>query len=350
MPTRAAFCLFIWWFRLQLREEELQRMRKVKDFATHAEQLAILEKRGLIVTDKAAAKRVLSRENYYALIDGYKEPFLERDEKLNPYGMERFEKGTEFDHIYALHSFDRNLRLLMLHQLLKFEKNIKSKVAYRFSEKFKNPASFLEPDNYSADVQRHHERDRIISTLANLIKSHKKRDKVRYPAIREFYDKHKDVPLWVLVNFLSLGQITHFYAVIDDELRERIAKDFAEEYSEEHDSISFHARDMDAILRIVFPYRNKSAHEEVLYRYRYAHPVELEALEKKIAMEKGQLSSATVYAVQSLLKFVLEKDDYEQFSTELVQLIQQLETTIQKSAFVKIMKDAGFDKGTKLQI
>ncbi|WP_416144204.1 Abi family protein [Planococcus koreensis] len=191
----------------------------MKVFASHDEQIQILRQRGMIVADEAAAKRILARENYYALIDGYKEPFLERDERLNPYGLERYAAGTEFGHVYALYGFDRELRMLMLNELLKFEKNIKSKVAYRFSEKFQAMDSFLESANYSSEAERHHERDRIISTLANLIKSHKKRDRVRYPAIREFYDKHKNVPLWVLVNFLSLGQISNFYSVIDDELR-----------------------------------------------------------------------------------------------------------------------------------
>lgn len=317
-------------------------MRDVKDFATHDEQLEILEKRGLIVADKAAARRILSRENYYALIDGYKEPFLEHDVKLNPYGLERYQEGTDFSHICALHRFDRDLRMLLLNELLKFEKNMKSKLAYRFSEKFKRAGSFLETNNFSVDSQHHHERDRIISTLANLIKSHKKRDKVRYPAIREFYDKHKDVPLWVLVNFLSLGQITHFYTVIDEGLRDQIARDFAEEYSEQYGVMTLKASELDAILRIVFPYRNKSAHEEVLYRYHLTHPVELETLEERLEMNKGSLSEATVFSLLSLVKLTLTKADYDQFSLTLMQLIKRLEMSIQKRAFTKIMKDAGF--------
>ncbi|ANU15322.1 hypothetical protein B481_0687 [Planococcus halocryophilus Or1] len=315
----------------------------MKDFATHEEQLEILEKRGLQVIDKAAAKRILSRENYYALIDGYKEPFLEHDIKLNPYGLERYQEETEFSHIYALHRFDRDLRMLLLNELLKFEKNIKSKLAYRFSEKFKEAGSFLEPGNYSEDSQHHHERDRIISTLDNLIKSHKKRDKVRYPAIREFYDKHKDVPLWVLVNFLSLGQITHFYTVIDEELRDKIARDFAEEYSEQYDLVSLKAGELDAILRIVFPYRNKSAHEEILYRYHLTHPVELDELEKRLEMDEGSLSGATVFSLLSLVKLTSTKADYDQFSLKLTQLINELKASVQTQAFTKIMNDAGFN-------
>lgn len=314
----------------------------MKFFATHDEQIAILQERRLLVADEAAAKRILSRENYYALIDGYKEPFLEKDERLNPYQVEQYVEGTEFSHIYALYRFDRELRILLLNELLKFEKNIKSKIAYRFSEKFQEQDSFLEPAHYSPDFQHFHERDRIVSTLANLIKSHKKRDRVRYPAIRDFFDKHRNVPLWVLANFLSLGQITNFYTVIDEELRERIARDFAEEYGEEYSGIQLKAKEIDAILKVAFPYRNKSAHEEVLYRYRLPHPVELGGVEQSIGMPKGSLSNGTVCSMVTLLKLVLAKDEYDVFSIELERLLGELESDIMETAYEKIMKDMGY--------
>lgn len=314
----------------------------MKFFADHDEQIQILRERGLIVKDAAQAKRILSRENYYALIDGYKEPFMEHDERINPYGQERYRKGTEFGHIYALYRFDRELRILMLNELLKFEKNMKSKIAYRFSEKFQGKDSFLEPGNYSENSEHHHERDRIISTLANLIKSHKKRDRVRYPAIRDFFDKHRNVPLWVLINFLSLGQIINFYQVIDEELRERIAQNFAEEFSEEYTSLQLSASELDAILEVAFPYRNKSAHEEVIYRFQLSHPVELKELEIRLQNGSGSLGQGTVYSVVALLKLVLAKEDYDVFSAELARLIGELKEKVQSRAFGIIMKDAGF--------
>ena len=314
----------------------------MKVFASHDEQITILQNRGLQVPDKAAARRILSRENYYALIDGYKEPFLERDERLNPYGLEQFQAGTEFGHIYALYRFDRELRMLMLNELLKFEKNIKSKVAYRFSEKFRETDSFLEAGNYSLDKDRHHERDRIISTLYNLIKSHKKRDRVKYPAIREFFDKHRNVPLWVLVNFLSLGQVTNFYSVIDDELRERIAKDFADEFSEEWEPLQLQASELDAVLRIAFPYRNKSAHEEVLYRYRLSHPEDLKGVDAMLRLSAGSLGKGTVYSMVSLLRLVLAKEEYEVFAAELERLMGELKAALPGRAYGVIMRDTGF--------
>lgn len=312
----------------------------MKSFATHDEQLAILKSRGLIVKDEAAAKRVLSRDNYYALIDGYKEPFLERSETKNPYGEELYEPGTSFSHILTLYQFDRKLRLLLLGELLKFERSIKSKLAYRFSERFPEVDSFLETDNFSPDQTHFHERDRIIATLNNLIESHKKRHRVKYPEIREFYDKHKNVPLWVLINFLSLGQITNFYTVIGKDLRMRIAQDFADDTGEHR--IEMSASELDEVLSIAFPYRNKAAHEEVLYPFRLRSPLELERLETQLHQEKSSVTRGTTASLIKLLKAVSPPDEYEAFTQELLQLIRELEETLPEAPYVRVMSDAGF--------
>lgn len=312
----------------------------MKSFATHDEQLAILRSRGLVIEDEAAARRVLSRDNYYALIDGYKEPFLERDETKNPYGEEMYEAGTRFDHILALYQFDRKLRLLVLGELLKFERSIKSKLAYRFSEHFPEVDSFLENENYSPDEIHFHERDRITATLNNLIESHRKRHRVRYPELREFYEKHKNLPLWVLVNFLSLGQISNFYTVIDQDLRTRIAQDFADDAGEK--GITLRAAELDEILSIVFPFRNKAAHEEVLYSFRLRSPLELGKLEAQLHQEKGQITRGTTASLVKVLKAVSPPDEYEVFTRELLELVRSLEEALPERPYVWIMKEAGF--------
>ena len=282
---------------------------------------------------------MLSRDNYYALIDGYKEPFLERDETKNPYSEELYEAGTTFGHILALYQFDRKLRLLVLGELLKFERSIKSKLAYRFSERYPEVDSFLDNQNYSPDDIHFHERDRITATLNNLIESHRKRHRVRYPELREFYEKHKNLPLWVLVNFLSLGQITNFYTVIDQDLRTRIAQDFADDAGEH--GITLSAAELDEILSIAFPFRNKAAHEEVLYSFRLRSPLELEKLEAQLHQEKGYITRGATASLIKLLKVVSPPDEYESFTRELLELIRELEEALPERPYVWIMKDAG---------
>lgn len=55
---------------------ELQRM---KEYKTFNQQLTILRNRGMIVPQNGAPKRFLEQENYYNVINGYKDMFLTKD-------------------------------------------------------------------------------------------------------------------------------------------------------------------------------------------------------------------------------------------------------------------------------
>lgn len=65
-------------------------------------------------------KRILSRENYYSVINGYKDIFLDLPATQSS-GDDYYISGTTFFHIYALYCFDRNLRSILLKYLLQAE-------------------------------------------------------------------------------------------------------------------------------------------------------------------------------------------------------------------------------------
>lgn len=82
---------------------------KMKPFKTHRQQLSILRSRGLNIKDGSKAMRILERENYYSLINGYKDLFLLKDSNNKVIEPERYITGTSFDEIYNLYCFDRDL-------------------------------------------------------------------------------------------------------------------------------------------------------------------------------------------------------------------------------------------------
>ena len=105
-----------------------------KVFKTYDEQLDILANRGIVFADNKArkkAKNIIQREGYYKLINGYKTPFLNHESD-----QEVFLSGCTIDEIFALYSFDRNLREIFLRHILHIETNIKSLIAYTISEKY----------------------------------------------------------------------------------------------------------------------------------------------------------------------------------------------------------------------
>ena len=90
----------------------------MKPFKTYRQQLSILRNRGLLIRDGSKAMRILEKEGYYALINGYKDLFLKTDTQGKFKEPEEYRENTTFEDIYYLHSFDRKLRNLMLEYIL----------------------------------------------------------------------------------------------------------------------------------------------------------------------------------------------------------------------------------------
>ena len=86
------------------------------NFLPHNTQLRVLRDKHLEVPSRA--KRVLEREGYHAVINGYREPF-----KATTSPEFFFIKGTHFDEVHSLYEFDRELRTIFLKKMLKIEQH-----------------------------------------------------------------------------------------------------------------------------------------------------------------------------------------------------------------------------------
>lgn len=78
-----------------------------KPFLTVEQRIDLLEARG-VKTD-ATTVSILLREGYYSVVNGYKEPFIDKRASAAD-GDDRFKEGTAFSDTYELFSFDRKLR------------------------------------------------------------------------------------------------------------------------------------------------------------------------------------------------------------------------------------------------
>ena len=77
-----------------------------KSFKSYRQQLNILRSRGMVIgkgSQGSRVMRILERENYYNVINGYKELFLAS--KAASTADEVYKTGTTFDEVYALFGF-----------------------------------------------------------------------------------------------------------------------------------------------------------------------------------------------------------------------------------------------------
>lgn len=181
-----------------------------KPFKTIEQQLDILESRGLIIDDRDLARDYLLRNNYYSLINGYKEFFLDKD-RCNE-TVEVFKEGTHFEHLTTLYSFDMILRFSLMQCLTSAEKALKTATVHAFCSKNRGVEDYLDPACYCSK-QKYHGKNytknliRLLSILQN------SRDGIgeKRPYIEHYRKDYGYVPLWVLSNALTFGNMSHFY-------------------------------------------------------------------------------------------------------------------------------------------
>lgn len=168
-----------------------------KPFKTYNSQLKILRDRNITIKDGSKVKKILKNENYYNIINGYKNIFLD-DVMTKERGDDYYKDNVDFFNIYALYTFDRNMRNILMKYLLIIENSIKTKIAYFFSEKYqKEEFPYLNVNNFNDDdLQRN---TKVISILSSVIHDNISTSKGKNTSLLHYISNHKSLPLWVLI-------------------------------------------------------------------------------------------------------------------------------------------------------
>ncbi|MCI1592511.1 Abi family protein [Heyndrickxia oleronia] len=312
----------------------------MKPFKTHRQQLSILRDRGLTIQDGSKAMRILEKENYYSLINGYKDLFLQVDLNGEPQIPEKYKSGATFDEIYKLFCLDRDLRNTLLEYLLKFESNIKSKISYRFSEKYKEPHAYLVMKNYSRDPKLLKDVLNLIATISNIISTRGKKN----TSINHYLDKHDGVPLWVLAGYFTMGNVNYFYKCLTPKLQNVIAKDFAIDFNRDyHTQIQFTSEMLENILKTANHYRNVCAHEERLYSFKIQKPSKSSSISQSINVPTTTLQEGNLFTIICFLKMVISKTDHKTLVRKLENLFAKYESDFSSVSFQDILQVMGFE-------
>lgn len=314
----------------------------MKPFSTHRQQLSILRNRGLTIKNGSQAMRILERENYYNVVNGYKDLFLEKDHKGSPLKPEQYIKGTQFKEIYTLFLLDRELRNILLKYLLIFENSIKTKIAYHFSKKYKKPHAYLQMENYTNDPSQLQRVLGLIATISNQIS--KKSQTNRDTPIKHYLDNHEGVPLWVMVNYLTLGNISNFYSSLDKQLQDEIAKDFSKQYKKQYkvkNHLQIPAQSIIEVLKIANLFRNVCAHEERLYNFKLDKNPKIKHISKVLQIPIGYLKG-NLFTMVSFLKLTLTKKEYKELISSLDKLFSKYNASFTTVQFSAILKEMGF--------
>ena len=186
-------------------------MAEVKKFLTYDEQIQHLLDAGLYIDDKISAKEVLSKVNYYRLINAYS---LDLYSQRNP--ADRYKPNVTFNQIYDLYKFDIDLRHVLSELLESFEIYFRTKLAYYIGENL-GPLGYLEKANF--ENEQYH-----LSFMADF--NREKDNQKKSPIVKHHNSTYNgEMPIWVAVEILSFGTISKLYSNMKRTDRTKIAKD-----------------------------------------------------------------------------------------------------------------------------
>lgn len=309
----------------------------MKEFKTFNQQLTILRNRGMIVPTDGRPKRFLEQENYYNVINGYKDLFLRKDTHGNAITPETYLPNTHFNELKALFLFDRELRFLFLKYLLIFENSFKTVISYEFSQKYPKANSYLDIANYRNDNPKG-----VLKQISILTKTI--HDNVgAQGAIKHYIEEHGSVPLWVLVNYLTIGNLSYLYAALKDSEKNTIAKYYSDKYAKQYkpaSTLRVSSEDMESALKIFNLVRNQCAHDERLFNSDYKN-----IRVSNIANYYGITNYNNRRIIVAILYFkvVLNKSYYNKFHSELNKIFDGYKNEFQTVSFNDILISMGID-------
>lgn len=296
-----------------------------KVFKTLDEQIEILKGKGLVIDDIEYARNIILRENYFFLM-GYRHLFYKSD------GSKTFRDDTNFRELYALFTFDRQLRNIIFKNVLIIENNCKSIFSYVLSHKYGYKENdYLRPQNY---VQSH-DKQKQVNDLLRKMKRQIRINGGQHDATKHYINNYGYIPLWVVVKVLSFGITSELYTIMKDVDQREIAKEF---HVDPENLLTF--------LPILSNYRNLCAHEDILFEHhtqkvipdnKYHEALHISKMDDEYMYGKGD-----VFAVVLIFKYLLSKDDFRLFLNEVSYELDRLAGKLDSIPVYYVLDHMGF--------
>ena len=301
-----------------------------KSFSTFEQQVDWLcNEKHLLIPDRQYAEDTLKHIGYFPLIGGYKHLFRIPLTK-------KYKSGTSFEEIVALYEFDMELRELFFKYLLQIERHLRSLMSYYFSEKYgESQTAYLDINNYNNTGKNHATIVRLIATL-NRAASAKD-----YVYIDYYRSTYGNIPLWVLINVLTFGNLSKMYQVFPQSLRSKVCKNFG----------IINQKQMEQFLSVLTKFRNVCAHGERLFTYRTIDNISDLPLHSKLSIPKNGIQYLNgkndLFAVVIAFRYLLPLKDFLTFKRRLIRLIDNTSGKLIHIDNKELLKQMGFPPNWK---
>lgn len=176
--------------------------------------------------------------NYYRFF-GYFLAFISKSDK-------KFRNKTTFEQLKNIYYFDAELRNLIMGAIDEIEIYLKSQISYYHSQKY-DAEGYLDTLNFN----KNHNHSRFMKHVNACINENQRTLVVKHHIAN--YDGH--FPIWVLIEYFSIGMLSYFYRDLRNSDKATIAKA----------TYGVNYQTLDSWFRCLTDLRNKCAHYSRLY-------------------------------------------------------------------------------------
>lgn len=267
------------------------------------------------------------REGYYSIANGYKDPFLYTG-KSREAGEDRYLEGISFSDLYTLFTFDRELRSLTFRYLILAEAKIKTAVAYTFSNAHRASEAYLLQSNYCNEIEFARAGKnganfaQEIASLTSILGRRTSKSKSDF--IVHYRNTYGAVPIWVLVNDLTFGNIEHFFNLMKPKDKSAVCKMIVDSTGRTGSRKLgfFSVDDARVSIEVLVKFRNVCVHDERLY-----------------CAKVGGRKNVNYIRMVWMLERYLTENEFRQFITGLAELLMRY---VETYAIKHVLNQIGF--------
>lgn len=221
--------------------------------------------------------------------------------------------------------------------LCHIEIKLRSSISYYFCQKHgERQEEYLNPNNYSTSPKSKRGVIKLIKILDNVANKNKDHKYLVYQR-----NKYHNVPLWVILNALTFGQISKIFEFLPQKMQGLICQVFG----------NIKKNDMIKYLKVLTLYRNVCAHNERLFSHHTYSSIPDTLIHQKLNIPKHHskyiCGKNDLFCVVITFRHLLPRADFLVFKKHLMHIFNQYKKKNSNLKLDKLYEYMGFPSNWK---
>lgn len=301
-----------------------------KPYKTYNQQMKYLRDSKGIYCNGSSDKKILIKNGYFNLVNGYKIPFV-IGKDLN--GNHRYIGGTSIEHLLSVKTFDEEIRYILLKHLTHCEEEIRALAAHKFDyENGKGQLKWYSIEAYNPSIKAQ-DKIKVIARCYNEI------DQSKQPYVKHYLDEYSSIPTWVFIKIIKFSTFIDFLKICKPSILNSICQLYSVTDSKGNSDPEL----LISILHWMRKVRNSCAHNERVFdihrnNSRVNQPF-IKFLNNPSSYTNNR--SQRIFDLIIYLRYFLEDMEYSTLIGSIQEAFNKLKLQLNPNAFDKVRAETG---------